>query len=204
MDRDDQAAHEHGDPAHPHQRSFDSQEMAHAIERDGDELLDLVTEAAAELADVCVDGGASIGRILDLGCGPGVGTCCLAERFTAAKVVGVDSSPAMLERATARALRLGLVARVTFRRIDLATELDALESAEIVWASMALHHLSDEAAVFARLRVLLGADGLFAIIDKTPDAAVYGPLLAGIGYDLVIDRPLSASRQLLVARPNFG
>ena len=51
------------------------------------------------------------GVVADLGCGPGALTATLLERWPGAFVVGVDASPAMLERARQRARlgRLGFV-----------------------------------------------------------------------------------------------
>lgn len=40
-------------------------------------------------------------RVVDLGCGPGTLTAALAARWPSAQVTGVDSSPAMVERARA-------------------------------------------------------------------------------------------------------
>ena len=42
-------------------------------------------------------------RVVDLGCGPGQLTATLAERWSTAEVLGVDSSPAMVERAAEHA-----------------------------------------------------------------------------------------------------
>ena len=41
----------------------------------------------------------SPGVVYDLGCGPGRSTALLVERFQAARVVGIDNSPAMLAKA---------------------------------------------------------------------------------------------------------
>ena len=51
--------------------------------------------------------------VVDLGCGPGELTTSLAERWPRARVTGIDSSPEMIERATA------LGADVDFRVGDL-------------------------------------------------------------------------------------
>jgi trans-aconitate 2-methyltransferase len=59
---------------------------------------------------------ADAGRILDLGCGPGNLTRTLRSRWPGADVLGIDSSPAMIERARADA---GTEAR--FEVADLRT-----------------------------------------------------------------------------------
>ncbi len=55
-------------------------------------------------------------RVVDLGCGPGHLTRSLRDRWPRAEVVGVDASPAMIERARADA-----VAGVRFEVADLRT-----------------------------------------------------------------------------------
>jgi len=53
--------------------------------------------------------------VVDLGCGPGTMTALLAERWPLARVVGIDSSPAML----AAAAPLEMPGRLEFRLADL-------------------------------------------------------------------------------------
>jgi ubiquinone/menaquinone biosynthesis C-methylase UbiE len=56
-------------------------------------------------------------RILDVGCGTGAATLFLAREFPRARVRGVDISPAMISRATAK-IGLDPEARVVFREAD--------------------------------------------------------------------------------------
>jgi trans-aconitate 2-methyltransferase len=56
-------------------------------------------------------------RVVDLGCGPGTATVRLLDRWWGADVVGVDSSPAMIERAAA----LSVPGRLTFEVGDVRT-----------------------------------------------------------------------------------
>ena len=58
-------------------------------------------------------------QVVDLGCGTGELTASLARRWPDAQVVGVDSSPAMLERATQQAGQAP--GRLRFERGDAAT-----------------------------------------------------------------------------------
>jgi methylase of polypeptide subunit release factors len=51
-------------------------------------------------------------RILDVGSGPGIVTAVLANAFPTAEVVAVDTTPALLEAALARAERLGIADRM--------------------------------------------------------------------------------------------
>ncbi len=53
-------------------------------------------------------------RVYDLGCGPGNVTKLLAQRWPGAKIIGIDSSAAMLEKARAEA------PGIEWRRADLA------------------------------------------------------------------------------------
>jgi trans-aconitate 2-methyltransferase len=72
--------------------------LAYADER-GRPFLDLVGRV----------GGAAPAEVVDLGCGPGNLTGLLAERWPDAHVVGVDSSPEMVERATELGQRVDYV-----------------------------------------------------------------------------------------------
>jgi trans-aconitate 2-methyltransferase len=72
--------------------------------------------------------------VVDLGCGPGVLTLLLAERWPAAEVTGVDSSPEMVATAAALDAPAG---RVTFLEGDLRSWRPA-EPVEVLVSNAAL------------------------------------------------------------------
>ena len=86
-----------------HHGAFDLERIAAALEVEGELTAGLTSEAIALCADRFAAAGDTVRRVVDLGCGPGVGTALLAERFPSATVVAVDGSAAMLARAGARA-----------------------------------------------------------------------------------------------------
>lgn len=142
--------------------------MAARTEREGEVLLGFVTEAASRIAEHRGPGAPPVRRILDIGSGPGVGSCELAARFPDATVLALDGSAAMLERAEARARRLGVDARVTTLRAELPDGFDALDGQgpfDLVWASMSLHHVADEVSVIRRLGGMLAPGGLLAVAE---------------------------------------
>ena len=59
-------------------------------------------------------------RVVDLGCGPGDLTAWLARRWESADVVGVDTSPRMIERAQGEASADDVSGRLSFELGDLA------------------------------------------------------------------------------------
>lgn len=81
---------------------------------DPDRYLAFADERGRPFVDLLARVGATAPRsVVDLGCGPGNLTALLADRWPAADVVGVDSSPEMVEQARATE------ERVAFRVGDL-------------------------------------------------------------------------------------
>jgi SAM-dependent methyltransferase len=175
--------HHHAEHTGNHHLAFESPMMAAFAELEGEVLAGLVTEATAVLAELCRRNGVEVRRVLDVGCGPGVATCCLAQRFDSARVVAVDGSAAMLERVAARAERLGLSQRVETRLVQLPDGLGTLGRTDVAWASMVLHHVGDEVAALRRIRVLLEPGGLLAVVEPA------GPIRVGLlGEDADLGR----------------
>ncbi|MET0459706.1 MAG: class I SAM-dependent methyltransferase [Ilumatobacteraceae bacterium] len=160
-------AHRHASyPAHPaHLDEAHWRAWAADAELEGEVLLAFVTDSARSIAGHRGPGAPPVQRIIDIGSGPGVGTCELARCFPEAHVVAVDGSTAMLERAARRAADHGLAARVTTHLAELPDGLDDLAPADVVWASMSLHHLGDVVSSLRQLRRLLAPSGLLAVVE---------------------------------------
>ena len=111
--------------------------------------------------------------VVDVGSGPGVGTCELARRFPDAQVIAVDSSPAMLARVERRAAAGGLGGRISTHLAELPGGLDGIGTADVIWASMSLHHVGDEAPRLRALHGLLDQGGLLAIAERAEPTRVF-------------------------------
>lgn len=111
--------------------------------------------------------GVPVRRILDLGCGTGNGAIRLAELFSDAEVIAVDSSPAMLARLRAKAADLGLDDRIRTVEADLDGAWPLAGEADLVWMSMALHHLADPKQGLTEIFTALRPGGLLALAELT-------------------------------------
>ena len=176
--------HHHG---HVHLDEADWSAMAAQTELQGEVLLRFVTDAAAQVAALRDSDVPPVRRIVDIGSGPGVGTCELARLFPEADVVAVDSSAGMLERAVQRAAARGLGARVTVRHAELPGGLDGLAPVDVIWASMSLHHVGDEVRALRALHAVLDPHGLVAIAE-------FGDPTRVLPDDLDVGRPGFAER----------
>jgi SAM-dependent methyltransferase len=160
---------------------------AEHTELEGEVLLAFVTDAATKVRALRGPEAQPVRRVLDVGSGPGVGTCELARIFPEAEVIAVDSSPAMLERVTQRTSALGLGCRVRTHLAELPGGIADLGPAEVIWASMSLHHVGDEVAALRALGSVLAPDGLLAIAE-------FGDSMRVLPDDLDVGRPGLADR----------
>jgi trans-aconitate 2-methyltransferase len=94
--------------------------------------------------------------VFDLGCGPGNVTRLLAERWPPARVTGIDSSAAMLERARQAA------PGVRFQEADIARWSPAAPP-DLIFSNATLHWLGDHERLLPRLAGLLASGGVLAV-----------------------------------------
>jgi trans-aconitate 2-methyltransferase len=92
--------------------------------------------------------------VLDAGCGSGRVTKLLVELVPKGRVIGVDSSPSMIEKA-----RETLGARVELIASDLL-DLELPEPVDAIFSNATFHWILDHRRLFARLHALLVAGGV--------------------------------------------
>jgi len=98
--------------------------------------------------------------VIDLGCGPGNSTALLVGRYPNARVIGLDSSPNMLQQARER------LPQCSFVEADLATWApDA--APDLLFANAVFQWVPDHPAVLRRLIQSLPAGGVLAV--QMPD-----------------------------------
>ncbi|MFJ3203160.1 class I SAM-dependent methyltransferase [Streptomyces sp. NPDC086989] len=154
--------HGHGHGRHAADVDWDAQ--ATALETGAELQLPALRRTAARLGEL-LGPRAQVRRVLDIGSGPGVMTCVLAEAFADAETVAVDGSPGLLERTLARAGRLGLGDRVAARNAGLPEGLDGLGTADLIWSSKAVHHLGDQQGALDALTAALRPGGVLAVAE---------------------------------------
>jgi trans-aconitate 2-methyltransferase len=99
--------------------------------------------------------------VVDLGCGPGDLTASLARRWPTARVIGVDSSPQMLERAAAQPVD-DLAGRLTFEQGDASTwEPDA--PVDVIVTNALLQWVPGHLDLLQRWMTYLAPGGWFAM-----------------------------------------
>ncbi|ADB51850.1 class I SAM-dependent methyltransferase [Conexibacter woesei] len=102
--------------------------------------------------------------VLDLGCGTGRITRALLERLPAGRVVAVDGSAAMVERARAELAGAGTRATVIqsdLVALDLAAHPDVPRPADAAISTATFHWIADHDALFRRVHTALRPGGQF-------------------------------------------
>jgi len=98
--------------------------------------------------------------VVDLGCGPGNSTELLAQRFPTARIIGTDSSPAMLATARQR------LPQLSFELGDIADWAPA-EPVDLAYANASLQWVGDHARLLPQLLSALAPGGVLAV--QMPD-----------------------------------
>lgn len=110
-------------------------------------FLDLVTQ---------LDADGDVRTVVDLGCGPGNATVLLADWWPDARIVGVDSSPAMIEAAQQHAI----AGQVEFELGDLR-DWHAGGKVDVLLANAVLQWVPDHLDLLPGLAAQLAPGGVF-------------------------------------------
>ncbi|MFC0598744.1 class I SAM-dependent methyltransferase [Streptomyces palmae] len=143
-----------------HDNDFDWAAMADLLELEGEAHSSYVRQALDDLAELP---DLDPRRILDIGSGPGVAACRMAEAFPRAEVTAVDGTPELLARAEQRAARLGV--RLRTESAEFPEGLTGLGTADLVWSGHVVHHVGDQQDALRRLTALLEPGGVLAIVE---------------------------------------
>lgn len=187
--------HDHGTHS-----NHDHQALADMLDLDAEILAPAMRTVYADIEQAA---DAPVRSILDLGAGSGTGTFGLLEHFATAHAVAVDASADMLAGLEQQAAHRGLADRVTTARADLDEALPDLEPVDLVWASAALHHLSDPDRTLTQITAAIRPRGLLAVVELdglprflpagTPGAAAELHAHELIRADRAVDMPTMGS-----------
>jgi SAM-dependent methyltransferase len=137
--------------------------LAELVELDAEVLHGYLSDAIAWVRSQAPDRARH--RIIDLGSGTGTAAVVLAQWFPGAEVLAVDTSAEMLARVQAKALDLGLDGQIGTLQADLDGPWPAIGPADVVWASMSLHHLADPDRALREVFAITRPGALVAIAE---------------------------------------
>jgi len=116
--------------------------------------------------------------VVDAGCGSGRVTAELAERLSGGRVIAVDGSAAMVEKAKER-----LGDRADYLVSDLV-ELELDEPVDLIFSTATFHWIPDHEALFRRLRAALKPGGrLVAQCGGFGNVAEHTQAIAAVASD---------------------
>lgn len=118
-------------------------------------------------------------RILDAGCGTGLGLRLLQARYPEAQLVGLDLALPMLQAAQMRKQPEGLTGFIrrllpgALRQMHVCADIERLpfknSSVDLIWSSLALQWASEPEAAFRELHRALAPQGLLLFATFGPD-----------------------------------
>ncbi|MGI0053098.1 MAG: ubiquinone/menaquinone biosynthesis methyltransferase [Thermoplasmata archaeon] len=112
-------------------------------------------------------GGRPVGRILDVGCGPGDLTVLAAHHFPRAEALGIDFTSAMLRNARRRTGPMQRAGRIRFARADAGRLPFASGSFDLVLSAFVIRNLPDLSAAFEEMRRVLRPGGSMLALEIT-------------------------------------
>lgn len=110
------------------------------------------------------------GTIIDVGCGPGYLLQVIAKEIPKSRLIGIDISREMIERARANFNLIGYEGRIEFKQ-GSASDLPFDDSTQdFVVSTGSLHHWADPQSAFNEIYRVLRPGGQMLILDLRRDA----------------------------------
>jgi SAM-dependent methyltransferase len=174
--------------------ALDYAEQADWLHRNADRESERYARLAAELTR---DGDA---LLVDVGCGAAGMALALAAARPRARVIALDSEPAVVAMARERAARAG--ADIETIRCDIEDPAQAEAAidrpADLIWAGHVVHHFVDQQAAVADLAARLAPGGRLAIVEGGIGAR-YLPWDLGLGRPGLEHRLIEAGSRRMEA-----
>ncbi len=148
-----------------------------------------VPDRQAQWETVCALVPESPNLIVDLSCGEGLLAERLLTRFSTSRLVALDASPVMLERAAARLASFGPRQEVrAFEIADRGWRSEWQGACGAVVSSLAVHHLDDagKRRLYADVLGMLRPGGALVIADVIQPASAAAVRLAAAEWDRVV------------------
>src|SRR5262249_47806499 len=125
--------------------------------------------SSEEILELMVDACGVTARdtVLDVACGPGLTACAFAK--AAARVTGIDITPAMIERAKARQTKMSLT-NLTWQVGDILSLPFPDASFSLVATRYSFHHLLDTRAALAEMKRVCEPGGKVLVMDAAPES----------------------------------
>jgi ubiquinone/menaquinone biosynthesis C-methylase UbiE len=105
------------------------------------------------------------GTLVDVGCGPGYLIVDMAKTFSNLKLIGVDISPQMVEKATGNITGSEFSKRISFRVGDIQGLPFESGSLDFVVSTLSLHHWLQPGHCFEEICRVLKLGGQFLVFD---------------------------------------
>ena len=134
--------------------TFDNSDFVHKLTRDG--LL-------ARVEPMTVDAR----TVVDLGAATGAATPALKKRFRRSRIIALDLSATMLEKARSKQ---SWFTRISAIQADATAIPLADDSVDVVFANLLLPWLNDPPRAFSEINRVLRNEGLFAFSTLGPDS----------------------------------
>lgn len=133
-------------------------------------------ELARAVADAITRGIPLSGTMqaMEFGCGTGLVAMNLAGNLS--RILAVDTSPGMLE-VLERKIKESRITNIQTQLINLTDDAFPVERFDLVFSSMAMHHIKDVPQMLAIFHRLLNPGGYLAIADlDTEDGGFHGDI----------------------------